>query len=295
MKQKLKLLFLGLVLIQLSSAENDPEVSIVPFTVSKNGQIIITACINNTDLPARFYIETNGRNLLRSDQPDQLKYFCINTGDENTEIDSLAIGICHFLNCSFRIANRLENRGEYAFPDSVLGTLGPELFEDKILQIDYAQKVIRISTLLSALNIPDSAFRVEFKEDRKTAGINLELQTSDFGSHDVAVDTRSPLGIHLYYSDLSASQRKKNDDKFKHSAVKLDGYNNKTFVYYEQEIMSLDKIIQINNQPVWFSDFVPNSIGNAFLNQFRITIDFKEHMLYLEPITDKGIHMISPL
>ncbi|MFB6340746.1 hypothetical protein ACE1ET_03440 [Saccharicrinis sp. FJH62] len=295
MKQKLQLLFLGLVLIQLSSAENNPLVSIVPFTISQNGQIIIKACLNNKEFPARFCVETNGKNLLRSDKEDRLNYYNLHSDLEVTNIDTLVIGSCHFFNCSFRIANRLEKRGEFAFPDSILGTIGPELFKDKILQIDYAQKVIKISTSLDALNIPDSAFKIEFRDDRKSAGINLELQTKDFGSYDIAVDTRSPLGIHLFYSDLPSSQRKKHKDNFKHCAVKLDGVHNKTFVYYEPEIMSLNKLIQINNQPVWFSDFIPNSIGNAFLNQFRITLDFKEHLLYLEPITYKGKQMLSPL
>ena len=295
MKQTLLLLLSGLVFIQLCSAESDTIVSIVPFSVGQNGQIIIRACVNNNNLPAKFYIETNGKNLLRSDHPDQLEAYSIKTGDEATEIDSLKIGSCLINNCTFRIANKLEKRGDYAFPDSILGTLGPELFDHKILHIDYNLKVIKIANTINALNVEDSTYKLYFKNDRKTTGINLELQTADFGSHEVAIDTRSPLGIHLYYSDLSSSLRKKHKQSFKYCAVKLDGISNKTFLYFEPEKMSLDKIIQINKQPVWFSDFVPNSIGNAFLNQFRVTIDFKKHILYLEPSTQEGKLMLSPL
>ncbi|MFB6319786.1 hypothetical protein [Saccharicrinis sp. FJH54] len=294
MMQKLKLLLIGLVLIQLSFAENT-EVSIVPFTISQNGQIIITACINNKSFPAKFYIETNGQNLLRSDQSDRLRLVYINPDNEITTIDSVMIGTTLFKNSEFRIASKLEKRGIYAFPDSILGTLGPEIFENRILQIDFKAKVLKITDKVKLLQIPDSAFKMSFRDDRQTTGINLELQTEDFGTHDVAVDTRSPLGIHLYYSDLSSSQKKKHKDEFRHSAVKLDGIHNKTFVFFEPEPMSINKTIQINGQPVWLSDFIPNSIGNEFLNRFRVTIDFREHILYLEPVSIKGKQMLTPL
>lgn len=276
-------------------SQNTETKTEIPFILSQTGQVIIEVKINDIDRPAYFYLETNGKNSLRSDQPGILNILNINSESMNTNIKTLRIGELIFQDEKFRIRSALEKRGKIAFPEPILGTIGPEMFKNKVIQLDFQHNKLIVANDKNAYDLSDSLFQTAFRNSLINHGVNLKFETNQFGVTELAIDTRSQLGIHLFYSDLSLHTKTKYKESFKWMDIPLDGKNKKTFAYYEPGDVYIEDAIIIKKQPVWFSDYMPNSIGNAFLMHFIVTIDFNENIIYFKPFTETGVETLSYL
>lgn len=277
-----------LFIFSLTFKAQDKDVNEVPFIISQTGQILVQAQINNHSNPTYFYIETSGQNMMRSDQNHILKKYGLDTLSGSFYIKEIRLGNMVFEAPKFKRRKRTENRGEYAFPPMVIGTLGPSFFKSYAVQFDFEKMILRLTKDVAHLAIPESAYSVMYRSSFRDLSISLEIDTRKFGEKSVYVSTRSPLGFHFYYSELSIAQKSKYLDLMKAYSFKLNGEDALTFRAYELDEIFIENELIVKDQEVWFSDNISNSIGVNFLKNYIFTIDFPNRELYFEPINAEG-------
>lgn len=282
----------SLFITTISSAQNKTYTEI-PFILSQTGQILVQASINNHSSTTYFFIEVSGKNMLRSDQPAILEKYNLDTTNRMILVDEIKIGDFVVKDTKFRKRSRLQKRGEYSFPPPVFGTLGPSFFKDKTIQFDFKTMKLRIADSVDPLSIPEDVFKIMYRSSFQNKSISLNIETRQFGDKDLIISTRSPLGVHLFYSELSPGQRSKYTDVMKRYKFRLNGEDELIFAAYDVDEIYVEHELIFNNQEIWFSDYLQNSIGINFLKNYVFTIDYKKQMLYFEPINDAGRNAIS--
>lgn len=291
-----KILIVSLILsYTLTKAQNASFYTEIPFVISNTGQIIIETKINNYQRPAFFFLETNGSNILRADQPELLISYNIIDANNKVNIQSLELGNLNIPSATFRIKSSLHKRGEYAFPKHILGTLGMKNFNKKIIRLDFKNKKFIIAENLNQFEFSDSAIGIGFRNSFINYGIHFNIETRQFGKNEIAVDTRSPLGIHFFYNDLSANNKNWFKDLFTISLFPLNGRDPLPFRTYKSIDIFVEDDFQITDQTVFFSDYLPNCIGNDFLGNYIVTIDYKKNIIYFDPINQEGYDALSSL
>jgi hypothetical protein len=273
-------------------SQSEKQVFETPFIVSQTGQIIIQAQINNSSRDVYFYYETDGSHKIRKDQNHILSDLDVSVDEGNTLIEKLSIGGKDFYDVKFSFSSNLLKRGKLAFPPVILGTIGNRLFDGMVVQIDYKNYMFRIAPTHKLLNISDDAVKIPFRSSFATKAIALEVESRLWGTKELIIDTRSPVGIHYFFSDLNYNQRTKYGDSMKKVDFKLDGENPLLFGLYNDFELFIEDYWVLKNETIWFSDYLPNSIGNGFLQHFIVTVDFRNNMLYFEPI-DKAVKNID--
>ena len=289
------LIIIFVAICTFAEAQSTSTYTEVPFVLSQTGQIIVEAKINDSERPAFFYLETNGRNTLRKDQPQVLDYYNLAIDRGVTDIRKLTIGDLNFAFERFKVKSSLHQRGNIAFPDPILGTIGMELFQNKVIRIDFKNNKFIIAQSLDQFEFSDSTLRVGFRNSFVNKGVYLNIETRQFGENQIAIDTRSPLGVHLYYGDLSLNNKIRFKESFSTINFKLNGEDELPFLYYDPKVVYIEDDLQITNQGAWFSDYLPNCIGNAFLMNFIVTVDFKKNFIYFDPINQEGYNSLSSL
>lgn len=280
--------FFALLTFEKSNAQSDSSYTELPFKISQTGQIIIEVRINDKLPKALFYLETNGKNYIRSDQPENLELYGLNQDKQKTTIDSIQLGDFTYKKTNFHIHSSLEERGNIAFPSSIFGTINLSLFKKQVIQLNFSTKVLKITNHIEDVNISNNAKQLPFKCSLTNSAVSFGIDSKELGKRDIAIDTRSPLGIHFFYSDLTLLQRKKHKNSFKKRSYKLDGETPLNFAYTESYDLLSDNNLAINKQEILFSNYIPNSIGNGFLKHFIVTINFINNTLFFDPISSEG-------
>ena len=272
----------------LSYSQPEREVFETQFIISQTGQIIIPVQINDSENTVYFYYESDGSLKLRNDRENILSELDVSVEKNNTIIEKVSIGGKVFYDVKFSIASNLVKRGRTAFPPVILGTIGNRLFDGMVVQIDFKNYMFRIAPTVKLLEVSDEAVKIPFRSSFATKSIALEVESRLWGTKELVIDTRSPVGIHYFFSDLNYNQRVKYGDSMKKVDFKLDGENPLLFGLYNDPELFIEDYWVLKNETIWFSDYLANSIGNGFLQHFIVTIDFRNNMLYFEPI-DKSV------
>jgi len=162
------------------------------------------------------------------------------------------------------------------------GVIGSTLLKKAKWQIDYKNKVIRLSNEISNLisekpkytlttNIPEKGWGTE------TIELNIDGYTSQF-SFDTG-NGRSKIVSH---------PNKIKDFTTNNNLITEYGFKKSTTDYkFIAKNVTLGNIT-LNNQTISLENEVGNRqlLGNRFFENFILTIDWKNHQLYLDPIKD---------
>lgn len=163
------------------------------------------------------------------------------------------------------------------------GVIGSTLLKKAKWQIDYKNKVIRLSNEISNLisekpkytlttNIPEKGWGTE------TIGLNIDGYTSQF-NFDTG-NGRSKI--------VSHPNKIKDFTTNNNNSITEYGFKKSTTDYkFIAKNVTLGNIA-LNNQTISLENEVGNIqlLGNRFFENFILTIDWKNHQLYLDPIKD---------
>ncbi len=274
-------------------SSQDKNYTEVPFILSQTGQLLVEARVGNHTTPTYFLIEVSGKNLLRSDQPAVLEKYGLDTMSQSYVLNDIKIGDFSIKKTRFGKSNKLHKRGEISFPPPVIGTLGPTFFKKLAIQFDFKIMKLRIADSVDKLPIPKDAYRVMYRSSFINKSVALNLDTRRFGEREFIVSTRSPLGIHLFQSQLSPGLLSQYSNEIIPYKFSLNGEEDFLFSAYETPEIFVEHELILKNQEIWLSDYMENSIGLGFLMNFVFTIDYKNQMLYFEPSNEAGKNSMS--
>jgi len=300
MKKNVRILIISILSFYQLSSQNDD------LTVwAKNGSLSKKKFV--TEIPFRY---VDGSIFVDIKQNDKVYNFLFDTGADMTVIDksvindfkykrygttkvsgpliksqvteiivldSLKISDINFLNTGVATFDLEFAKKKYC--EKVHGILGTTLLKKAVWQIDYENQKIKITDNLSKLDISKSE-KVKLKLQKKGWGsesleIDLDGKVYDF-QLDTGFSNGKLVSFPFYYSELI---------KNKTSKIANYGFSKKDFDYdIIIKNVSLGNI-NLENQTLWLRKDVGANykyLGNGFLENYLITIDWNNHTLYLE-------------
>lgn len=150
------------------------------------------------------------------------------------------------------------------------GIIGNNVMRKSKWQIDYVQKVIRISS------------KIENFKNLPTAK-KIELNNKDWGLGYVAIELNNQK--HQFLFDLGSN----GEFTANHSFVKFLKQKD-TLLQQEKQTFPVGKIkigeIELNNKSITLEKRAGSLLGNAFFENYLLTIDWDKNILYLNQNTD---------
>ena len=150
------------------------------------------------------------------------------------------------------------------------GIIGNNLMRKSKWQIDYVQKVIRISS------------KIENFKNLPTAK-KIELNNKDWGLGYVAIELNNQK--HQFLFDLGSN----GEFTANHSFVKFLKEKD-TLLQQEKQTFPVGKIkigeIELNDKSITLEKRASSLLGNAFFENYLLTIDWDKNILYLNQNTN---------
>ena len=205
-----------------------------------------------------------------------------NTSNENyVTIDEIKVGGISFKNIE-TLAVDLKNGFELKCLN-IDGVIGNNLILNAIWEIDYKNKIIRLTNTKSLLNIADDTVVLNFKTNkkRKQNSPKIDLVINNKKIKSVKFDTGSNGGLNMPFDFFSkVLDPKKSIESFGSTSASLYG-KGKSKKYIDANVRSIKMgSIQLNDQIVSFNSKTP-LVGSRFLKGYKIVIDYKEHKIYM--------------
>lgn len=145
------------------------------------------------------------------------------------------------------------------------GILGANLMRKSKWQIDYIKKVIRISDKTEKFNISETAKKIKLNDKNWGLGyVDLEINKKK----------------HEFIFDLGSN------GKFTANHSFIKNFHEKSAIITEtKQKFELDKVtigeIELNNQSIVLEKNASSLIGNAFFDDYLLTIDWEKKTLFL--------------
>lgn len=266
----------------------------VPFIQLPTGQILVEVDLMGKAEKQYFIIETSGTNLIRGDMNQRLDLLGIDTTSAFLKFPEIKIGQMSFTHKNnFRAKKALGKRSEYAFPPSVLGTLGPKFFGKKVLQFDFQKKILKITDTRDELELAENTPYVYFTQSFTNAVPVIDVQSAEISDCDVYLNVSLAMGINFPVSAMSTVVQYAGNDEKKTYQISLDGKKHIVYTAIEAPKIYLNNEVTLSNIEITFTDELMPAIGNSFLQHFLTTIDFNDGILFLAPSTEKGREMMA--
>lgn len=203
-------------------------------------------------------------------------------GNKNNEnygvLKNLKVLGIDFNNTEVLIAN-LESSFELKCVD-LDGVFGNNLIKNAIWKINYDTKKIYITNNIEKFNITDNMTKISFNTKKGyTPKINIKINGKK--RKNIMFDTGSNGGVNIPIEEYSSKKFTKSVEYFGSSKTALYGRAkiNKSIISRVDNI-KIGKII-MENQFVFFNKTTP-LIGNEFLSNFDVIIDYNKNTIYLE-------------
>ncbi|MCP9770263.1 hypothetical protein EGI22_20350 [Lacihabitans sp. LS3-19] len=274
---------LFLIPFQVAVAQADT----ISFTLNKQSNICINARINNSDtISLMFHTSNTGLNVIKSSAETkiplrdkegiEIKTWGGNAETEFSKNNSLYIGRQKWENLDIFID---DNSGP-----GTDGKFGYDMFENKIVSIDYDQKLLIISENLPQKTKGYQKMKMSFSRGSMfiegTLMIGKEIYNDHFMFH-------SGYGGAILLDPKIAEKYKMANLKTISTSELRDSFNN----VFKIETKLLPKIKigkkTLKNVPVSFaarSSEIPMKVfGNDLLKRFNIIFDFQKNEIYLKP------------
>jgi predicted aspartyl protease len=255
-----------------------------------------------TEIPFRYI----SRHIFIDVVINQKKYnFLLDTGAEFTVIDDETINDLQFLNfdetnvqgnsISKQKAKLIEipkisisdvdfeNTGalilniplkKYYGCFEINGIIGNNLMRKANWQIDYKNKIIRITDNLSTVKMSKNAYPVKMNA-QETGNIYFDLGINGIYSK-FTFDTGSNWNITTSSAKF---------DSFQNQNKKLEFLKRGTEYEIIADSVTLDKI-KLKKQIITFEDGNHSLLGNAFFENYTLTIDWKNDVVFFEPMNE---------
>lgn len=173
----------------------------------------------------------------------------------------------------------------------ISGIVGANIMNKAVWQIDYTQQTIILTDAKKNLNIPDDSSILNFNAYGKGTPIfNIELNNIDLG--EILLDTGSNGNISLPYQEQ--------EKRLNQSSSYIERSSKRISVFLEQTTttktfnslnITLDKHFVPQHPLVSFGTGLSRSlIGNKFLNNYLVTIDWPYQQLILSNYSQDSSH-----
>lgn len=266
--------------------------------------IFIKVFINNNNY--NFLFDTGwdltavGNHILEDINISKVNVSGISTDAANKNIkfdyltlENINIGTINFINIGVfshdftHLSERLGCLGSFD------GVIGNNLIRKAKWQIDYKNKVIRISDKIEQFSIDEKSFIIPIKtKSYGHAYIDIELNgNKEKFSFDTGFSGK-------FQSDLKLFEKLKSDKNIEYtvkngfSGIQANGgTSGQTFVSIIEDFKMSN--IRLNNQRFDFEKGESSLIGNEFFEDFIVTIDWEEKHIFLEKQTEFTMDTLS--
>lgn len=285
------------VLNQGSVSKEEFSVS-VPFTY-RMGLMIIEVEVNGKK--REFLVDTGAPNVISKELADELKLETKVTqeagdsqGGKNeldfVVIDTVSIGELDFLNTGAAVADLKQSREIACL--GIDGFIGANLMKRAIWQIDYDKQVFTLVSSREQLSIPADAIVLPFNP--ATSGTpKVELSYNSVEVKNVTFDTGangSFASKTAVFNDLKKDTAVHTNYGFGRNASGLYGHNAPDTIMYAQTDVVIGTAT-FTDQIVKFQPTQATIMGNEFLKNFRVIIDWSEKEIFLiknhEPVAEE--------
>nr|WP_321450392.1 hypothetical protein [uncultured Carboxylicivirga sp.] len=282
-----------LLIISLVCNHISAKVTEIPYTQLPTGQLVIELYLDNIELPQLFIVETSGGNFIRNDINFRLNTIGIDTLKSNYTFNKVKIGGREFKKINFKSKLTLGKRSKFAFPDAIIGTVGPELFKDRIVQFDFNKQIIKIADSKTDLNLSETTPIVHFSNSFINRMPVFDIKPINHERQLVDIEVSIPLGINLAWIGEAQRLKYTNLTDMTPYRIKLDDIQ--TIDVFEMTIKELyfENSIVFYNIPITYCNEIRPIIGYQFLRNYITTFDFKNNLLYLQPNTLIGTNWLS--
>lgn len=286
---------IGIFLISLFSSKGIAEVTEVPFFELPTGQLVLKVELSGIEGEQLFVLEIAGANFLRKDMNYRLHALGIDTLKQSVEFETLNLNGCKLAeNNQFRIKKKLGKRNDYVFPNAMLGTIGPAVFKNKVLQVNYNNHILYIADAADELTISDKAQKISFTTSLINPSPIMQVEAVGFGTQLVSLDFSLPISLNLHWSNVEGRAKYWQSTDFNTIQTKIYGENFMVLKHYRFDELYVNREISIYNVGVTFSDKVIACFGHSFLEQMVTTIDFDEGYIYFDPSTEEAEQLFTP-
>lgn len=161
----------------------------------------------------------------------------------------------------------------------VAGVFGASLMKDAIWQIDYKQQKITLTDQIDSLKINEHVKAFAFRKNTtKTPCLDITLGTEQA---TILVDTGSPFGISLQTASFPILQAA--NEPHIRTDTRLFGEKIDSSYQIQKRNITLNKHHTFEQVAIKLSSALSSSLmGNEFLNDYKVTIDWFYDTIYFE-------------
>jgi predicted aspartyl protease len=273
-----------------------------------SGHIIVKTKVGKQNNLSNFIFDTGAPTTVSPELSKELNLKKISVSLNKSEndplknsfpiVDSMVIGNIKFLNVG---AAELE-MSKIINTDCKFGNgiIGANLMKNCIWQINYSTQELFITDNLSKLQNLTNAIKINFTPAPSTGTPILNVLVNDTTHINLIIDTG--FNGFISFSTMDNDKFLKSIAENNIRSVDSKGYSS---VYGKDEATNLSYLIRSNmqinghtfqNLPMAFGRYKNVSerkngvIGNDFLKNFIVTIDWINNLIYLSPISEKPIH-----
>lgn len=291
-----------------AQAATSSEMATLPQTIPMTrvaGHLAVDAILGDDDEPLAFMLDTGAPVVFAQHVVDQhggaVAGAVLTTGVDGTArrsdvvpIEALALGEARFRDVA-GIVGWVDQDNPLACV-TTNGLLGANLMKDAVWQIDYQASVVTIAPDIEGLDHVDGAIALGSTGSTPTSPSPvLELPIGD-GEMAFLLDTGSDGALTLHPADLTAVGLGQSATS---PTVELVGAG--AGGSFATELVYVDVELRLGGStvtyPVATSEALApglGNIGNAFLRDFVVTIDWPRNTIYLDPVAPaEGVSLPS--
>ena len=250
-----------------------------PFMYSPKGYVYVNLNINDKG-NAYFLFDVSGNNFIRSDQSYRLSQLGIDTIGLNVKIGKLEVAGFEKFNLTFNKSDYKKKLGNDVIPSSVIGGLGYKFLKGYVWQINYKTRTIKMSKSTTNLDFSRETKKMIFLPGLFDKSVSIEADINS-QTYNFVVSTGWPLSfsapsdIYKNFSNLESV------DKVIFPTFR--GEQNTSIERIEVNNVNLGEVMDLGTTEVYVDMFFGYVIGNKFLENYIVTVDWDNFDLYLDP------------
>lgn len=304
-----KLIFLSFILLATSCTNSffeDGEVLVMSYTDTipfedRQGLIVVTASIN--DVPYDFLFDSGAITIFSEEVGNAIGFtteFTENFTDSQER--SFAIDFGHLKQLrigELEYANIAAGVTDFTAINAITclnidGIIGSNIMQKSIWQVDYESMELTVTDNISELDIASNASQMKIKTDDKgQAFVDVTIGNEKLSKIEIDLGSRAAFTLTTdFYNELVKSQNYNTVDGSGYGSAGFTGYSDATeAVQYIKvdELKINDEIFA--EQIVGFDVRDTPSIGNPFLRNYRVIIDWLGKNLYLNPVGQSKVQL----
>ena len=238
--------------------------------------------ILDTGSPCTYSFKTTDESNLQTKKLLRLGSYKTDYGFSDTQIGNISYKNLQFLAMDFELFKW----------QKVSGIIGVNAMQNSVWEINFRDTIITVSDNLTNFKNITNAYRTKFKpySEQQTPVVKLTINNKD--TVTAFIDTGEP-GFIKFNSDFNVlSLKEKEPESVKTAYYDIDdnGKKLKKKSIYERDHIKLNSLkigdFELDSSIVQRVSLYKgkNLVGLNFLKNFIVTIDFKNHDLYLKPL-----------